>query len=530
MTKRTKTKKVKKLISNEPSINTSAKVSTVVKIASSVAAVYTSIVALYLILKLIFHIDIPESIVGFSSNTILIIIQIFIFATTMTFATKFFLISPVNQIKTTMKKVSNGDLSARAAVATSDELGELARNFNDMLENLTYLKKDKKKTENELTNMREELKYKNRLEKREHVLKKTNKALETLVKDFALLYEVGQSVNSTIEMSELYNVIQDILPKRFTLDKFTILIIDENREFLNVRAAYGFEESEKIFDLSFRVGEGISGDVVMTGEPIYVKNADKEPRFLHYRGETINHGSFVSLPLKFHKDIVGVMNCSRRMKNSFTEEEMRLLTLVANQIALAVENAKLYTKTRELSVKDELTNLYNRRHFQYVMQMEWKRATRFKHPISVLMIDIDHFKTFNDAYGHLHGDKVLKMISSLLLKNIREVDTLARFGGEEFVALLPDTDKEGAIVVGEKLRRLVESEKFEKEHEGMVPVTISVGISNFPSDAREFDDLIDHADLALYEAKDKGRNRVEVYGEQSNFSYTGTNRIRAVTN
>jgi len=179
---------------------------------------------------------------------------------------------------------------------------------------------------------------------------------------------------------------------------------------------------------------------------------------------------------------------------------------------VAMENAQLHTKTRELSVRDELTALYNRRHFQEVLQMEWKRATRFKRPLSLLMIDIDHFKIFNDTFGHLTGDKVLKTISKLLIKNLREVDTIARFGGEEFVVLLPDTDVEGAQVVGEKIRRIVEGERLSEDRH-IMPLTISIGISNFPKDAREMDDLIDHSDVVLYEAKDRGRNQVVTYIE-----------------
>lgn len=287
--------------------------------------------------------------------------------------------------------------------------------------------------------------------------------------------------------------------------------MDEKKEFLNVRSAAGFKYPKRMQNISFRIGEGISGEVAKKGKMIYLPDVEEEPRFLHYRGESVEKGSFLSIPLKYKGRVLGVMNCSRSRKDNFSEEEIRVLTMVTNQIALAVENATLYMKTRELSVRDELTGIYNRRHFQQVLQMEWKRATRFKRPLSLLMIDIDHFKEFNDSFGHPHGDKVLKLIATLLSKNLREVDTIARFGGEEFVVLLPDTDRDGAMVVGEKLRRLVEIERFDEGGRQIMPLTVSVGIAVFPEDAKEMDDLIDHADIALYEAKDGGRNRVSVY-------------------
>ncbi|MDO8494137.1 MAG: GGDEF domain-containing protein [Deltaproteobacteria bacterium] len=203
-----------------------------------------------------------------------------------------------------------------------------------------------------------------------------------------------------------------------------------------------------------------------------------------------------------------MINFGREQTKAFTNHDIKILIMVANQIALALANANLYSKTKELSLVDELTSVYNRRHFGQVMQIEWKRSVRFHRPLSLLMIDADHFKKYNDTYGHPKGDQVLKAIGKLLLGNLREVDTVARFGGEEFVILLPDTDKKGALSVAEKLRKLVE--------QNIAAVTVSIGVATYPDDVKEMDDLIDHADIALYQAKDYGRNRVYLYeGQQS---------------
>jgi len=183
---------------------------------------------------------------------------------------------------------------------------------------------------------------------------------------------------------------------------------------------------------------------------------------------------------------------------------------VAGQVAQALANARLYTRTRELSVRDELTGINNRRHFQQMLQMEWKRAVRFRRQLSLIMLDVDHFKEYNDTFGHLQGDSVLKHIGVLLKKNLREVDTVARFGGEEFVLLLPDTDKRGAVVVAEKVRAVVAGHKFlDDELKDTRRITISAGVATYPDDVGEMEDLIDQADIALYRAKEKGRNLVE---------------------
>jgi diguanylate cyclase (GGDEF)-like protein len=222
--------------------------------------------------------------------------------------------------------------------------------------------------------------------------------------------------------------------------------------------------------------------------------------------------SFLSVPLLSKGEVLGVINFARRGENSFSYQDVKMMTLVAGQVALAIANARLYTRTRELTVTDELTAIHNRRHFQTMLHMEWKRAVRFHRALALIMIDVDHFKAFNDTFGHPQGDRVLKQIGSILKHNLREVDTVARFGGEEFVLLLPDTDKRGAIAVAEKARLLIERQRIVDENgKELRSVSISAGISAYPDDVGEMDDLINFADIALYQAKDKGRNRIECY-------------------
>lgn len=346
------------------------------------------------------------------------------------------------------------------------------------------------------------------------VIARTHKELESLVKDLAMLYSVGQSVNSTIDQEELFDTICQNLPRQVGIHEFAILLLDPEYQVLRVKAAWGFPHLERIRGMSFSMGEGITGLAAKSGRVVYLRDVRKDKRYLHYRGEHQRTGSFLSVPLHYKGELIGVMNCGRNKVDDFSRNEIKLLQLVANQIALSIANARLYAKTRELSVRDELTGLYNRRHFLHVLQLEWKRASRFHHPLSLLMIDVDHFKKYNDSHGHKEGDRVLKHMGNLLVKTLREVDTLARFGGEEFVVLLPDTDRSGALAVGEKLRRVVESEQFSLTDQHQLPVTISVGMANYPEDVREQEDLIDHADIALYDAKDQGRNRVVAYPSQ----------------
>ncbi|MBI4238118.1 MAG: GGDEF domain-containing protein [Deltaproteobacteria bacterium] len=343
------------------------------------------------------------------------------------------------------------------------------------------------------------------------------------LRDMRLLFEIAQGVSSTIELPELLERITALVRTNLTLREFVVLLFDPEHQFLQVRAAFGFADDQRLQNMIFHVGEGVSGEVARSGKMLYVRDTRKEPRFLYYRGELQADGALVSIPLWYKNEVLGVVNFGRAGVGSFPQKEIRLLNLIANQVALAIANARLYMQTRELAVRDELTGLYNRRHFQEVLQIEWKRAVRFHRALSVLMIDVDHFKAYNDTFGHLHGDQVLRHLSEVLRRNLREVDTVARFGGEEFIVLLPDTDRAGALHVGEKLRRLIELERFPVPQEGAVrPLTISAGLAVHPDDAQHIEDLIDHADIALYEAKDTGRNRVVAYPARSDAPTSAT--------
>lgn len=335
---------------------------------------------------------------------------------------------------------------------------------------------------------------------------------DDVIQELSTLYEIGQGLSATIELPELLEQITHLLEEHVKMREFSILMLDDEQRFLQVKTASGFQDGARFAEMIYQVGEGVSGEVARTGNALYIRDTRKDQRYMKARGELQSDGSLLSLPLSYKQDVFGVVNFGRAGKNAFSKNEIQFFSLVANQVALAIANARLYTKTRELSVRDELTGLYNRRHFLKVMQLEWKRAVRFRRDLSLLMIDVDHFKSYNDTFGHLHGDQVLRMMSAVLQRNLREVDTIARFGGEEFIALLPDTDRAGAQKVGEKLRRYVENEHFPMPQEGKLgSLTVSIGIAGYPADAMQQEDLIDHADIALYEAKDTGRNRVVCY-------------------
>jgi diguanylate cyclase (GGDEF)-like protein len=200
----------------------------------------------------------------------------------------------------------------------------------------------------------------------------------------------------------------------------------------------------------------------------------------------------------------------RTLPDPFAEDDLDTLGSFAAQASVAIENVLLHREAQRLSITDGLTGVWNRRYLALTLAKEIERAQRFGRPLSVLMVDIDRFKDVNDAHGHLRGDEVLVELSRRMLSRIRgEIDTLARFGGEEFVIVLPETPREGARVVANKLRRAVRAKAFVSDVGPDVAVTVSIGVAAYPEDGTTAEGLIQAADVAMYKAKRRGRDRVE---------------------
>ncbi|MFH1829404.1 MAG: diguanylate cyclase [Pseudomonadota bacterium] len=457
--------------------------------------------------------DFSANFFGISAAHIFTAFRIIFVASAATLATHHFLEKPLFSLRRAMSRAESGDFLIRAPILAEDELGDLSRSFNRMLTKLTDLSADNIQSEHDGIMLQEHERLRQNLEEKSAIIERTNRTLEQLVKDLSLIYEIGQEVNSSIDLDNLYATIAETHKKYLRIYEFALFILDQRTDELHVKAAFGFVNSDAISHMVFRKGEGITGLAAETGKKIYIKDTSRETRFLNYKGERPPEASsFLSIPLVYKEEVLGVMNFGRRGVGSFTYQDVKMLSLIAGQVVLAIANARLYTRMRELSVKDELTGINNRRHFQNMLQMEWKRALRFHRDLSLIMVDVDYFKPYNDAFGHVQGDQVLKQIGGLLRKNLREVDTVARFGGEEFVLLLPDTDKRGAIAVAEKVRLLVEGHRFMTEdRKDTRSITISAGIASYPDDVEQMDDLLDHADIALYKAKELGRNRIRCY-------------------
>lgn len=304
------------------------------------------------------------------------------------------------------------------------------------------------------------------------------------------LHRVSQRITSNIGLDELMVLILSSCVKSVSAEGGIIILFDETTHEWEIKSNWGIQD-----DI-----EGILLDKASEKLPGWPEK--DEIISLESMSETVR--STLCAPLRSRDNITGAIIVTKnKPAKEFSNSSRRLLATFANHSAVAIENTLLYKKTQLLSVTDGLTGLYNHRYFQERMQIELSRAQRYDLNFSLIMIDVDNFKDINDTYGHLIGDELLIKVSLHLKKTVRESDAVARYGGDEFVILLPETAKKDAMVVGERIR----VDLIERKIGGNIGVHVSAGVSAYPDDGVYSQDIIKKADDALYRAKQEGRNR-----------------------
>jgi len=329
-----------------------------------------------------------------------------------------------------------------------------------------------------------------------------NALLDNIVKreakETALLYEVSQSLISTLDFDQLLKNILQHLKETFDFLNVSVLLVDEEKQILYTHSSITYSAEDN--NLKLRIGkDGITGHVAKTKRMYYSPDVRNDTYYVLGNDKT---RSEVCFPLLSGDHLIGVLDVESSVINGFSQDVIRLLSSLSAQIAIAIDNARLYAETKKLSLTDSLTQLSNRRSFDIFIEAEIRRAERYRRTFVAMMIDFDNFKNYNDRYGHTAGDIVLQKLSKIMKDIIRDVDFLCRYGGDEFVAILPETDASFALDVAERMRKKIAAQKIQPK------ITLSIGIASFPHDARDKSKLIDLADQACYEAKQRGGNRV----------------------
>jgi diguanylate cyclase (GGDEF)-like protein/PAS domain S-box-containing protein len=291
------------------------------------------------------------------------------------------------------------------------------------------------------------------------------------------------------------------------VEKCSVMFVDRKTKELYTKSTTGFlEETPMLVNISGSIAER----AILEGQSLLVNDLASDGRFKDLKQPSYLGNSFMIVPIKSDQDVMGVINVADKRSDSngignFDKNDLKILNTIATDVAIAIENVSFYKELHYLTITDELTHMHNYRYFVNSLEYELKRLKRFQGDLCLLMMDIDGFKSYNDQLGHLAGDELLRKVGEMIQSKLREVDVLCRYGGDEFVAILPETNKEGAVVVTEKIRKFIEDAQFPKS------ITLSIGVAQYRNKMTRHE-LTFNADKALYQAKDQGKNKVCIFG------------------
>ncbi len=338
-------------------------------------------------------------------------------------------------------------------------------------------------------------------------VKKSDKKIFRLANFVTMFYNLSKEMAGALELNSVLENINKAVIKLLDAERAEVLLVE--RGFLKPKVFYGWDgEEAAISDVAIPVGEGVIGWVAKERKLLSTFEMKKDYKLASIPQHNVIR-TVLCAPLSFGNELLGVINIGRLRSGQVSQEETRLLYILSSMAAMAINNAKLFERIRELANVDGLTQLFCNRYFQETLLKEVKRSQRYAEKFSIIMTDIDHFKNFNDTYGHQIGDMVLAETAKIVKNNIREdIDLAARYGGEEFIVILPKTDQQGAYIFAERVRKEVAAAAYtDPELDKALSVTISLGIATFPDHGTEKDELIKLADEALFTSKNAGRNR-----------------------
>jgi len=341
-------------------------------------------------------------------------------------------------------------------------------------------------------------------------LRSKNHELQIKIGELEILLQVNSLTSQTLDRDETLEAMKKLFLSKFNLDEYILMLKTESEKELEIASFHGITLEKGVW-VEVDEKNVILHEVFKKGESIYIADLTSDGHY-NFLGLIGRQGSLLSLPLiSEEKTVIGILSLHRPEPRAFSEEEIDFLQLMTLHAAGVIDKTILFQNTQVLAYTDALTSIFNRRYFDQRYTREILRARRYKRNLSVLMIDIDHFKVYNDTFGHLMGDKVLQKVAQVLETELRRADVVCRYGGEEFVVILPEIDLHNAYYVAEKLRNAVISSTFSGDEKmSGKGITISLGVAAFPENGDTEKMVLGKADEALYKAKERGRNQVIV--------------------
>jgi len=325
------------------------------------------------------------------------------------------------------------------------------------------------------------------------------------------LYHIGLATSSSLDIHAVLRQIADQVQRVMELDSMVLALYNMKQGTLDfmIQREGGKDFPREVLPLS---EVGASGWIITSQTPLLVRDWDREIHNLPFVdknqiGDAVQ--SYVGVPLTINNRIIGVLSVQKREAYAYDDDHLRLLTAIAAQAALALENANLHNAARQQALRDSLTGAYNHAALLARIDQAVRQARQAGRPVSLIMLDIDMFKGYNDTYGHVAGDTVLRAVVRAITQNIKLGDSVGRWGGEEFGVLLPGANREAALRVAARIRATLVAIQMPEQRGGRLPVpTVSQGVASYPAGATTTPELVDRADAALYQAKEQGRDRI----------------------
>ncbi|MCZ6778537.1 MAG: diguanylate cyclase [Acidobacteria bacterium] len=327
-----------------------------------------------------------------------------------------------------------------------------------------------------------------------------------------VLQDIARKAYSSLDPDKVIEIVARAVCGLVRARHAIVYRLQEDRHTLVPSNLFGPTSARKC-NFTLRVGEGVAGRVVqrrraqrLTGAELERVNAEGVDSQMGLRTRSI-----LAVPLNSRGRIIGALELrDRRGSGPFTAADQAAAMEVAEPAAVAIDTAFLFKRCQELSVLDDLTQLYNSRYMREVLARELKRASRYGSSVSLIFIDLDGFKSVNDHHGHLIGSRTLIEIAQVLREAVREIDVVSRYGGDEFTVVLPHTGRQGARVIAERIRTAIEGRVFMQEDGLIVRLTASLGVACFPNPCRTAETLIQRSDQSMYDVKADGGNAVQV--------------------
>jgi diguanylate cyclase (GGDEF)-like protein len=350
------------------------------------------------------------------------------------------------------------------------------------------------------------------LNKRQRVLDsmKNVSSLQRKIKELKTLNEVVQAINSSLEPKAIFQTIMDKTADVIKAEAWSVLLLDPKTNELVFEAAAG-EAGQKLLGLRIKVGQGVAGWVAQHNKSLVVADVAKDPRFYSGMDKKTKFvtKSILCVPMRHRNQFMGVVEVINKIGGEpFNQDDLEVFENLVAHIAIALENANVYAKMEQTSLTDDLTKLYNIRYGNQFLDTYLSKPTQRQSKLSLIFLDIDYFKLVDDNYGHLVGSETLKLIGDRIRRSIRDKDVAVRYGGDEYMVILPGTDKETAAYIADRIRQEISREPFPAAGKKTFHVSVTLGVATYPDDARNRDELIGAADRAMYNGKTTGRNKV----------------------